>query len=361
MRLLTRYLTKEIIGPFIFGISGFTAIQAGLLLINLTQKPMLDGLTVMKLTALQLPRHLSLSFPMAIVLSTLLGLGRLSSHSEIVAMRAGGLSGLRLVLPFAVFGLFASICSLYLGEVLTPQAMAAYRRLQAKALGEERTGIITNEVLPPEFDREGRLQRLIYVGRFDLENLRLNDVYIHEYLKGREKTSLWAEEMIWDGAAWRFQGGEVKFFQEDGGFSRLTVKGGRAEYQPLLPKPREISKAAADPEDMNWRDFRAFIKRREEQGADVRRFLIELYTRLAIPFACFSLALVGAPLGVQTKRAGSAMSFGFAIVLVFAYYFLLSLMQILGRAGVLTPQLAAWSANIVLCLIGAYLIKKRMY
>jgi len=348
------------VGPFVFGVCSFTAIQAGFTLISLAQRPMLSGQLVLRLTVLQIPQYLALAFPMGMLLGTLFALGQLSSHSEIVAMRAGGLSGLRLMAPFAVAGFLASLGSLYLSEVVVPITHVAYRREQARSQGQETGGALRHQALPPELERDGKLKRLIYVGEFDLANLRLHEVRIHEYTAGQERTSVQADDMVWDGAAWRFQQGEVKFFQPDGSMSRLIVRGGRADYQPLLPKPKEISLVAAEPADMTWREFRRFIDRRILAGEDVRRFLVELYTRLSLPFACFALALVGAPLGVQTRRAGTAMSFGLAIVVLISYFFMLSFAQVLGRSGVLPPMVAAWLANIILFGAAAFLYSKRL-
>ncbi len=185
-------------------------------------------------------------------------------------------------------------------------------------------------------------------------------IEIVEFEKGQERIGVSADEMIWDGSAWRFERGEIRFAQPDGGSSRLLVRGGRTDYKPLLPKPREISSAATDPANMTWGEFRSFIARRTRAGEDVRRYLVELYSRLAIPFACLAVAMVGAPLGVQTRRSGTAMSFGLAILVLFAYFFLLSFAQVLGRIGVFPPAVAAWLANVILGLIGIVLFRHRM-
>lgn len=360
MRLLTRYLVLATIGPFVFGVTAFTSIIAGFSLISLARNPIMSGGTVLKLTCMQIPQNLSIAFPMGVLLGTLFALGQLSSHSEVVAMRAGGLSGLRIIAPFLLFGLLASLGSLYLSQVVVPYSNRNYARELAQAKGQSGIEILRRQVLPPEFDRDGELKRLIYVGEFDLKNLYLRKVQIYEFEKGQERIAVNADEMIWDGSAWRFQRGEVRFTQPDGSTTRLQVRGGRADYQPLLPKPREISAAATDPNSLTWQEFRAFIAQREQAGEDTHRYLVDLYSRLAIPFACLAMAVIGTPLGIQTRRSGTAMSFGLAILILFAYFFLLSFAQVLGRSGALPPAVAAWSANVILCVVGIVLFKQRM-
>lgn len=360
MRTITRYLIREMMGPFVFGVMAFAGLLVGFTLVNLAQRPELSGATVLKVSALTIPENLALAFPMGILLGTLFTLGRLSGNCEIIAMKAGGLSGARLLAPFLGFGIIASFASLYISESLVPAARRASSQEMARALGQQTTDILRRQNLPPEYDRDGRPKRLIYVGEFDLKQLRLRDVFIQEFAEGRLRATIQAEAMAWDGRSWQFQRGQVLFYEPGGRISRLTVNGGKAEYQPLLPKPREMAIAAANPQAMNWRDFRAWIAARAKAGEDVRRYLVELHTRLAIPFACLALSMVGAPLGVQTRRVGTAISFGMALLILFVYFFILSLGQVLGRTGILPAPAASWTANAVLGAVGVGLFIKRM-
>lgn len=359
LRILQRYLVREIMGPFFFGVSAFAAILLGFALINLAKNPFLRGETVLRLTMLQIPENLALAFPMGSLLGTLFSLGRLSGHSEVVAMRAAGLSNRRLFLPFAIFGLCASLASLGAAEVLTPRANRIIAREYAEAVGAKSTGVVRRQVLPPEYGPDGRLRRLIHVGEFDLNQLYLRDVEINEYEAGRLKSVMHADEMSWDGNAWRFLRGQMVFFAPDGMVSRLTVVDGRASYRPLLPKPREIAAGAADPRALTWRAYREYIAARARRGEDVRRLEVDLHSRLAIPFACLALTMIGAPLGVQTRRSGTAISFGLSIAGLISYFFLLSFAQVLGRTGALPPVLAAWFANLALFAAGVALMIKR--
>lgn len=275
-------------------------------------------------------------------------------------MRAGGLPAVRLMLPFLVFGVMASLASLCLSEEVAPLSHQAYSREMAKATGAATVEVIRRQVLPPEYDAGGRLKRLIHVGEFDLKYLYLRDVIINEYEQGRLRTVVHADEMAWDGGAWQFKRGYVVFFDRDGMMTRLTVNGGRAAYQPLLPKPKQIAIGANNPKNMTWPEFREFIAIKARKGEDVRRLSVELHTRLAIPFACLALAMIGTPLGLQTRRTGTAMSFGLAIAGLLSYFFLLSLAQVMARTGVIPPLIAAWFANIVLCGAGVALFIRRM-
>ena len=362
MQIITRYLFREIIGPFTFGVLIFTVLMLGFALVPLVQQPQLGGSAIFHLIVFSIPDNLALAFPMGILLGTLFALGRLSGHSEIVAMRAGGMTGIRLMFPFVFFGLIASFVSLYLTLQLVPLAHRASSYEWMRARGQVRIDILRQQVLPLEFENN-QLKRLIYIDEFNLDKLEIHGALIQEFRAGRLQTTAQADAMIWEKGAWHVQHGIINTYREDGSMVRIVIRDGRTDYQPLLPKPEKLAKtlsAPSDPRDMTWKQYRAMIAQRARRGEDVRALLVDLYTRLAIPFACLALAIVGTPLGVQSHRSGAAISFGLSILVLTLYFFLLSFSQVLGRSGVLTPTIAAWSANIILFAAGTVLFVRRI-
>src|SRR3990172_12276676 len=105
MRILDRYILKELAVPFLFGIAAFTSILVvGDALLRLTKLVAEEGAAFWEAGLVflySLPRYLVLTFPMSTLLAVLLSLGRLSADSEMVAIRAGGYSLYRVLLPVA--------------------------------------------------------------------------------------------------------------------------------------------------------------------------------------------------------------------------------------------------------------------
>ena len=91
-------------------------------------------------------------------------------------------------------------------------------------------------------------------------------------------------------------------------------------------------------------------------GPDPKRYLIELYNRFSLPFACLVLMLVGVPLGANSRRGGKSSGFVFTILLVFIYYFLSYIGIALGKLNKLPPFLAVWSANLLFAIVGIFLL-----
>ena len=116
MRILDRYILKELLGPFFFGICVFASILVGTgPLFRIAQYISQYGAslwTCVKLLTFSLPGIIALTFPMAMLLASLMSFGRLSSSSEIVAMKCGGLSFYRLAAPVFLVAFGVSMASI---------------------------------------------------------------------------------------------------------------------------------------------------------------------------------------------------------------------------------------------------------
>ena len=131
MRLLDKYILKAFVGPFLFGVFAFTSIFIGTgTLFRIAQYITEYGaplLLVMKAFVLALPSIVILTFPMSVLLASLMTFSRLSSTSEIVVMRAGGLSFLRLAMPVYIIALMISIGAVAFNEFVVPRTNHMYQ------------------------------------------------------------------------------------------------------------------------------------------------------------------------------------------------------------------------------------------
>src|SRR5690606_26410869 len=95
------------------------------------------------------------------------------------------------------------------------------------------------------------------------------------------------------------------------------------------------------------------------QGADVRSLEVKKHLKYSIPMASLFFAMIGVPLGIQSHRSASSIGFGLSIIIIFAYYIMMTLGSALGQAGVLPALLAAWIQNIAIGGYGAWLLAKK--
>src|SRR5207302_3066359 len=135
MKILDRYIARELIGPFAFGVAAFTLIFiAGEYLFELTSMVARGASLpdVIELLALRMVPLAIVTFPMATLLATLLSFGRLSGDMEVVALMAGGVSFGRIAVPAFAMGLLVSVFGLFANEVLVPPAGRAAKRTEVR-------------------------------------------------------------------------------------------------------------------------------------------------------------------------------------------------------------------------------------
>jgi len=352
LRILTKYITKELIGPFFFGMCAFGGILMGVRFMSFLRLAERHGIpfsNVLKLLALDAPGELVLGIPMAMLLATILALSRLSSNSETVAMRAGGLSFFRLTLPVMVVGLIMSGVSFFISESVVPKAMTLLAIEKDRAVGKKFDANIYNYNYA-EYDGE-QLSRMVQAGSFNPGTGRMSDVVIIEFENKKVTRLISAETLVWLDEGWYFKNGEVKLFRED---TVIPVRFANGYYPNIKASPKEMVALAKDPEEMSYWELAAYIEKTKPKPEQKRQLEVDLYTKLALPFACFFLSLLAAPVALQSQRRSSSAGFGLSFLFIVIYYFLMGFGSMLGKKGVIPPLLGAWLQNIVLGGFGIY-------
>jgi LPS export ABC transporter permease LptG/LPS export ABC transporter permease LptF len=360
VRILTRYILKEIVSHALIGLALFTFLvfmrEIGRLMEPLVRNSASLG-AIGKVFLYLLPTVLTLSIPMAALVGVLLGLGRLAADSEIVAMRASGIGSWRMVRIISLFALatwgLASFNNLY----LAPRAAAALVRLQDK-LKSAQAGF---EVQPHIFYEDFK-NYVLYVQDTSAANgaAEWRDVFLADVsTPGDPKVTLAQRALVTQQAP-----GELRLHLE-GGEEHALAGGKPNEYEittfsesdiPVqIPAAQPQATPTATTAELSAPDLlRAAASSPDPVKA--RWYLIEYHRRLALPAACLVLALVGIPLGLSARRGGKATGFVLAIVLVFLYYFISLAGIALARQGKAPPSVAVWMANLVFFVLGTVLM-----
>ena len=358
MKILSKYLTKEIIGPFLFGLFAFLSIFSGLLFIDLlkdAEQYHLSIFFILKLLLLKMPEYVTQCTPIAVLLAALLGLGKLTSHSETIAMRAGGLSYSKLAAPVLVLGLIVSITGVLFNEYLVPFTNRTYDRLEDEAASREASAAIYH--FKQDFYTDGILGKRFYARVYDPTTKEFQDVNIIEFNEGKASRLIEAVDMHWkDGEGWIFENGIIYQFLTDSYYSIIIDKG-RVNYQLNLT-PKDIKQLDEDPEYKSITELRKYIDRFFPEGDKRRELLVDLHTKFALPFASLVFALLGTPLALQPQRRSNAAGFGLCIIFILIWYALMGLGNALGRSGSIPPFIGAWLPNFALTGYGLYVFAK---
>ena len=365
-RTLTGYIVSEILPPFLLGLSAFTIILLIARILKLVELVVTRGvpfLEIGKLFALILPTFLEMTVPMALLLGIFLGLGRLSSDHELLALKASGISPIQVLLPIGTVALFISLITLLLTTMVRPAANLALKRelfniaknrvgtaLREKVFNDDFPQILiyVEEVIPPGDASQGVLI-------VDRRNPAREDVIFAKValiLSDEESKSISLK--LFDGTVYEREKKRPSFSQTR--FNTYDFKLDPEEaFGPIRKKER-------GPKEMSLRRLGKAIQLKEEQGLKPTAELIELHQRFSFAFAPLVLSLLGVALVMIPTRSRAGRSWGFALCLswLLVYYGLLSIGKALGERDILPAALALWLPNTVVGLIAIRLFGKAL-
>lgn len=358
MKTIDRYILNELLQPFLFGLAFFVAIWLIDLMMELINLIFSKGVpfSVVSLFFLySLPPTLVISFPMAILLGTLVAFGRLSGDSEITAMKAGGYSFGRICVPAIASGLFVTSLTLLFNERVVPVANDKFTKLFRREVTLKRP---LPQITANRFFEAGP-GRKFFVEQFDPKTRDMFGVVMYEGQPTNFPRVIEAKKARLDDGRCTFWNGRISDFRSSGSDYHHT-------YFSVLEYPIDTHYVNPDdvPESKNARQMNilelyAHIKDLETKGltqkAQVQNW-IEFWTKLSIPFAGLIFVMIGAPLGSQTSRSGTSIGIGLSVVIIFLYYVLMAAGKAFAKGGHLTPFLGVWMPNILIGGVGLWLI-----
>jgi lipopolysaccharide export system permease protein len=351
VKILDRYILREFISYLLMGLLAFIGM---FLIVDVFEKidTFIDAKAplalVLRFYASYIPVVAIEVLPVAILLATLLSLGRFARFNELTAMRVAGRSLVRVYQPIVLFVLLICVAAFAMGELLVPEAN--FRRKQ----------IMNREIKQrPEFPARrqdvryvGRDGRIYILGSYDVRRSAMRDVVIQEFKDGTLARRVDSRRGTWIEDHWELSDGYIRVFGGDSLSSQRFVT-----LRLDVPEaPEDFAKDERDPDFMGYRELRRWIERFRQSGGEARPYVVDLQMKLANPFVNLITVLLGASLSTRVRRGGTGLGFGLSLVISFIYYAVIRAGQALGHGGNLPPLLAAWMANIVFGLLGAILM-----
>jgi LPS export ABC transporter permease LptF/LPS export ABC transporter permease LptG len=362
--LLDRYVVREIIPPTGLGLLLFTFILLLDSITNLTKLLVSKGAdfpTVARAFVYLLPSILSVTIPMAFLLGVLLAFGRMASDSEIVALRASGVSPARLLRPVIAVSLVAGAITLYVVAVALPAANQAYREVVfSLVVSKARTGM-----KPRVFSDDLGRDMMLYISDISAETDQWRNVFIHDSRTPQKPRLILARSgrlvidrnlrtvtlELLDGATHTFNSLEPAQYDQQQ-FASAQFPLPYDEFFPHLP----VTKGDREMTLTELRDKVQELKRRGKGREEWGRFDVEIHKKFAIPSACIVFGLLGLGLSLGSKKEARSAAFGLSIAVIFIYYVIIRLGEQAGDTGLIPPVLAMWAANIVLGMAAIILL-----
>jgi len=359
IRSLDKFILGELTGPFFFGIMIFTTILvAGGLLFKLAELIIERGVSlgiVIRLFLYSLPGIIALTIPMSCLLAALIGFSTMSSNSELVALKSAGLSFNRIIKSVVIVSVLVSIVAMFFNETLVPLSEKASGNVMMYEVLKETPALFKEKVFLKQ-EENGELKRVIYVNKMAVGSGEMSDVRIQEYEHGKLARLTSAERGEWKDGSWWIYNGQV--FEVKNDVEASPLLGFDKQQLNLNLTPDEWKQASDNPDQMGIPELYRLIKTKEKMGEDPAKLWVALHFRVAIPWACVVLALVGAALGSRPQRTNSSRGVGLSVIIVFVYYVIMSFARSMGEAGLIPPFLSAWLANIVFMIIGVKLCQR---
>lgn len=358
--ILDRYMLAELVGPFLFGLSAFTLIFAATQIIAIgravseTHAPLWAAIEAF---LWQLPGMIVLTIPMALLLGTLLAIQRLSGDSELTAMKAGGITFIRIVAPLLAAGIVLSFVTLVLQEDVVPYAQTQFTIIENTVINQ--TSAFGND-LTVSAPLPGGGRQVTFANAYDPGSKALVQVTLVQYDHAGNPTQIvFADRASFAAARWTLEGARIYRFAENG--ESVTAATQPSLQVELGEKPTDIAKRAANnnPESMSRSQIAEIVRTGQLSFGELRKYVMAYQQKLAQPFACFVFTLIAVPYGIRAARGGGSTSLGFgvAVLIVFIYYIVQTIFSYIGEAVLPIAALAAWMPNIIFTAIGA----RRLY
>jgi LPS export ABC transporter permease LptF/LPS export ABC transporter permease LptG len=363
MRILTRYILREMVGPTLLGFAFYTFIILMRQLFELAEmiiKRSLGFGAVVKLLGLSIPHIIVLTIPMSLLFGILIAVGRLSSDSEIIAMRAAGISTSTIYRPVLYFSFVLFLVNLYLMNAVLPRGNSALQRLKADLFASS----VEKEIKPRVFYDEYE-NLVIYINDVDQKTGEWNGVFISNSTDPERQSIIVADtgriatvgpnRQLW----LELKNSETHFASPKKP-ERYDLTRNAEQRFLLIDRFAEEKKAIQYRKSLRELTVFELLKEapeaRRRDPVDYRLTLVEIHKKFSIPFACLAFGIIALPLGITNRRGGKSSGFSLSILIILVYYILINNGEDLARSGKLPAWLAMWAPNAILIGFGIYLL-----
>lgn len=351
LRITDRYILSELLKPFVAGVVAFMIIMISntlYIFMELIVKSNIDTVTVLKMLLYNLPAIIVVTLPVAYMFATLLALGRLGRDSEIIALRACGVSFSRVIAPVIVVSLLVSALGFYLQENVVPWANQQTVEILKEMMSKEPLQAVKEKYFLKTD------QRNFYVNEINRAQGILRNVFVFDQTKAEFPQIIGSQAATREQTRWVLRDG-ILHKLEGSGYLDHEIRFKRMEIQMEL-KPDMVFNTQLDVRQMASGPAKELIDQKRAQGQDTRQDEMDYYTKFSLPLATFFTILLAAPIGILFSKMGNYFGVAISIALVFVWYVTYSIFTSLGKAGTVPPLLAAWVQNLAFGGIGLLML-----
>ena len=372
---MDRWLIAQILPPMLFAISAFTVISLSVgVMFDLIRKIVEFGLPLflaIKVLFYSLPSFLVLSFPMAVLLSTLLAYGKLSANSELLALKSLGIKTSRIIAPAIAVSIFMTGLTFYFNDNLVPASNKLAESTLRAGIGSSFSSEKGKDNIM--FSRYGSkidsatnkptktnlfLTHIFYASLF--ENNIMQEVTVLDFSRQDIQQILKAKSAVFDkkNSSWIFTNGSIVSIDQGGQTTNIQFE--KYRY-PFIEGPLDLARIPKDATEMSLKQALEAERIYKETGnlKEIRRIQVRIQEKFTLPCACLVFGLIGSSLGSKSNlRSSKSQGFGLSVILILIYYVMSFVFSSLGVKGLFSPIIATWLPVLISMGGGIYFLRK---
>jgi LPS export ABC transporter permease LptG/LPS export ABC transporter permease LptF len=307
----------------------------------------------------QTPQFVYYIIPLSVLIATLVTVGILTRNSELIVMRACGVSLYRTAVPLLALALGAAAVLFGIEDYALAASnrhaedlnqLIRYGKVPARSVLNRQWTVGKNGDIYhySSFNPRGGILRDFTRYEFDPTSWKLSRLTFAESVRF-EHASAKADSPV---GAWKATGGWVRELKGDSEstYAPFTVR------ELAIETPDYFGAEPPEAASMTYAELRDYINEMQGAGHNILQYLVDLHRKVAFPFATIVMTLLAVPFAALTGRRGTLYGIGVGIVLAIVYWTSNNLFGLVGTHGLVTPMLAAWAPNLLFGAGAAYLL-----
>ncbi|MFH1825983.1 MAG: LptF/LptG family permease [bacterium] len=351
LKVLDKYISQEMLGPFLIGVLGFVLVLAVDLLFTMADLIINKGVplwAVVKLLIYKMPAIMVLTFPVSTLFATAMALGRLAKDSELVALRTSGVTLFRIALPILIIGFIVSVASYVTNEKIVPHANHVSNNIIRQIIYKQPLPEVKENV----FFKDAH-NRHYFARKVDMKTKVMENIMVYEITEEKFPRVILAKSATFEGRVWDLREGIIHRYDDKG---YLNYEATFSEMKINVSEDIMNFSGQKGPQEMTSDELKSTIMVMEKGGGSTSVFRTELLMKYSIPLTCFVFALIGIPFSLPSPRSGRTWGMVMTIVFMFTFYVFASVFRSLGKGGVLPPAVAAFTPQLSFIIIGGALL-----
>jgi LPS export ABC transporter permease LptG/LPS export ABC transporter permease LptF len=361
-RILDEYVVREFLNTFFLVLIGFVMLMLVFTVFELIGDILRNHIALSTVGGYLVnltPSMLYQIAPLAVLIAVLVTFGVLNRNSELIAMKATGISLYRLVIPIVSIAAILSVSLFLFDEFYLPQANRRQEALRSIIKGKPpQTFLHPDQKWIFGQPRSGEPARIFYYQFFDSDRDEFANLSIFEFDPSTFALSrrIFAARVFWDPGtgSWSFQNG---WQREIAGASVTQYREfNQTSFAEIHEEPSYFKKESLQSQEMSFGQLDRYITDLGQSGFDTMRLRVALWHKLAYPLIAVVMAVLAIPFALSMGRRGSLTGIAVAIAVAIVYWVVDGLFGAMGNVNYLPAAMAAWSSDILFGLVGGYLL-----